>query len=70
MKQLSKDHDTGFWDLFGVMGGLNSVAIWEEHRLAKPDKIHFSRTGYRLNSDLLFWAFWEDYERHVKHLAN
>ena len=70
MKQLSKDHNTGFWDLFGVMGGLNSVAIWEEHGLAKRDKIHFSRTGYRLNSDLLFWAFWEDYERHVKHLEN
>jgi len=46
------------------------VAIWEEHGLAKRDKIHFSRTGYRLNSDLLFWAFWEDYERHVKHLEN
>jgi len=22
-----------------------------------------------LNSDLLFWAFWEDYEKHLKSLA-
>ena len=57
MEQLSKEHDAAVWDLFGVMGGLNSIVLWEEHRLAKSDKIHFTRAGYRLNSDLLFWAF-------------
>jgi len=69
MKTLSREHNTGFWDLFGVMGGLNSIALWEEHGLAKSDKIHFTRKGYMLNSDLLFWAFWEDYEKHLKSLA-
>ena len=69
MKRLSREHNTGFWDLFGVMGGLNSIALWEEHGLAKSDKIHFTRKGYTLNSDLLFWAFWEDYEKHLKKLA-
>jgi hypothetical protein len=51
------------------MGGLNSIVLWEEHRLAKSDKIHLTRAGYRLNSDLLFWAFWEAYEQHLKALA-
>lgn len=69
MEALSKEHDAAVWDLFGVMGGLNSIALWEEHRLAKSDKIHFTRAGYRLNSDLLFWAFWEAYEQHLKTLA-
>ena len=69
MEQLSKEHDAAVWDLFGVMGGLNSIVLWEEHRLAKSDKIHFTRAGYRLNSDLLFWAFWEAYEQHLKTLA-
>ena len=69
MEELSKEHDAAVWDLFGVMGGLNSIALWEEHRLAKSDKIHFTRAGYRLNSDLLFWAFWEAYEQHLKTLA-
>jgi lysophospholipase L1-like esterase len=69
MEQLSKEHDAAVWDLFGVMGGLNSIVLWEEHRLAKSDKIHFTRAGYRLNSDLLFWAFWEAYEQHLKALA-
>ncbi len=70
MKQLSKRHNAALWDLFGVMGGLNSIAIWEEHRLAKADKIHFTSAGYRLNSDLLFWAIWEEYEKHLKRLQD
>ena len=70
MKQLSKRHNAALWDLFGVMGGLNSIAIWEEHRLAKADKIHFTSAGYRLNSDLLFWAIWEEYEKHLKTLQD
>ena len=69
MEALSKEHDAAVWDLFGVMGGLNSIVLWEEHRLAKSDKIHLTRAGYRLNSDLLFWAFWEAYEQHLKALA-
>ena len=51
------------------MGGLNSIAIWEEKGLAKSDKIHFTNAGYRLNATLLFWALWEDYETHLQSLA-
>lgn len=69
MRQLSKEHNAAYWDLFQVMGGLNSIAIWEEKGLAKSDKIHFTNAGYRLNATLLFWAIWEDYERHLKSLA-
>jgi lysophospholipase L1-like esterase len=69
MQQLSKEHNSAYWDLFQVMGGLNSIAIWEEKGLAKSDKIHFTNAGYRLNATLLFWAIWEDYERHLKSLA-
>lgn len=68
MKRLSKEHDAAIWDLFGVMGGLGSIALWEDAALAKSDKIHFTNLGYQLNSDLLFWALWEDYERHLKNL--
>jgi lysophospholipase L1-like esterase len=68
MQQLSEEHDAAVWDLFGVMGGLNSIALWEEQGLAKSDKIHFTRAGYRLNSDLLFWAIWEAYEAHLKQI--
>jgi lysophospholipase L1-like esterase len=69
MKELSKDHDAAYWDLFEVMGGLNSISIWQEQGLASSDKIHFTNKGYRLNATLLFWAFWEDYETHLQSLA-
>jgi lysophospholipase L1-like esterase len=69
MQSLSKKHDAALWDLFGTMGGLNSIALWQEHGLAKSDKIHFTNAGYRLNSDLLFWSIWEGYEAHLKSLA-
>ena len=68
MQQLGEEHDAAVWDLFGVMGGLNSIVLWEEQGLAKSDKIHFTRAGYRLNSDLLFWAIWEAYEAHLKRI--
>lgn len=69
MKELSKDHDAAYWDLFEVMGGLNSISIWQEQGLASSDKIHFTNKGYRLNATLLFWALWEDYESHLQSLA-
>lgn len=70
MKRLSAKYDAVCWDLFGVMGGLNSISLWEDMGLAKPDKIHFTKAGYQLNSDLLFWALWADYERHLKTLPS
>ncbi|MEY2963040.1 MAG: hypothetical protein RL754_301 [Bacteroidota bacterium] len=68
MKGLSKEHNAAMWDLFSTMGGLNSILLWEENGLAKSDKIHFTRAGYELNADLMFWAFWEAYEKHLKSL--
>jgi lysophospholipase L1-like esterase len=69
MKQLSKEYNAVYWDLFETMGGLNSIAVWEDQNLAKSDKIHFTNSGYKLNASLFFWAFWEDYENHLKTLA-
>ena len=70
MKRLSAKYDAVCWDLFGVMGGLNSISLWEDAGLAKADKVHFTKAGYQLNSDLLFWALWADYERHLKSLPS
>ena len=41
MYKLAK-HDGVIWDLFSVMGGVNSIVKWEENGLAKSDKIHFT----------------------------
>jgi len=53
MIELCQEENTAFWDLFEVMGGLNSVRLWEDAGLAKRDKIHFTVEGYLLEADLL-----------------
>lgn len=69
MRRLSLKHNGAVWDLFQVMGGLNSIAVWEDYDLSKRDKIHFTEKGYQVNADLLFWAFWKEYEEHIIGLA-
>ncbi len=40
------------WDQFEVMGGLKSMAQWQNAGLAKRDKVHFTHAGYKLVGDL------------------
>ncbi len=66
MIDLAKKHNTGLWDLFEVMGGLNSIKLWEENGYAKEDKIHFTDKGYQLIGDLMFQAIMDDYDKYLK----
>ena len=68
MLNLSKEYNAAYWDLFGVMGGLNSIRLWEYEGLAKRDKVHFTPAGYVLQADLLFKAFRESYGDHLSQL--
>lgn len=61
MYRLAKKHNAAVWDMFEIMGGLNSIVVWEKEYLAKRDKVHFTRTGYILLGDLLFDAVVRDY---------
>ncbi len=61
MYKLAKKHNAVVWDMFEIMGGLNSVVLWEKAHLSKRDKVHFTRTGYILIGDLLFDAIIQDY---------
>ncbi len=66
MLKLARKHDTGVWDMFEVMGGLNSVVLWEKNKLAQRDKIHFTREGYLLLGDLFFTAFMQTFEKYIQ----
>ncbi|MEO1053719.1 MAG: GDSL-type esterase/lipase family protein [Bacteroidota bacterium] len=70
MINLAGQHGGAVWDLFEIMGGLNSVKVWEDFKLAKADKIHFTRTGYEVQADLLFKAIKEGYGRYLQHTYN
>lgn len=70
MFNLARKHDAGVWDMFEVMGGLNSVVLWEQSRLAQRDKVHFTREGYLLIGDLFFNAFMQNFEKYIQTETN
>ena len=66
MFRLAEELNAGVWDMFSLMGGLNSVVLWEQNRLAKHDKVHFTREGYLLLGDLFFNALARDFEDYLQ----
>jgi len=66
MFNLAKKYQTGVWDMFEVMGGLNSIVLWQKNHLARYDKIHFTHEGYSLLGDLFFSALMQDFEKYLQ----
>ncbi|MEZ5106765.1 MAG: GDSL-type esterase/lipase family protein [Draconibacterium sp.] len=66
MFHLSDKFDTGVWDMYAVMGGLNSVVLWEKNGMAQHDKVHFTREGYLTLGDLFFTAFMQSFEKYIE----
>ena len=60
-RELARECRGVFWDWYGVMGGHESMAKWQEAGLAQGDKVHFTATGYRYLGDLLFEAIYNSY---------
>ena len=65
MFKMAQKHDAGVWDMFSVMGGLNSIVLWQKQGLAQRDKIHFTREGYLLLGDLFFNALLQGFEKYL-----
>ncbi|MBC7448304.1 MAG: hypothetical protein H7330_09620 [Hymenobacteraceae bacterium] len=57
-----------FWDLYGAMGGENSMPSWVAARpsLAQPDYTHFSGAGARIVGELLWKALIKEYDRFAR----
>ena len=55
-RELAREFHGAFWDMYDVMGGYGSMAVWMEAGLAKSDEVHFTPDGYRLIGDLMFDA--------------
>lgn len=66
MVRLAKNHDSAVWDMFEIMGGLNSIVYWYKSGLAKKDKIHFTRSGYILMGDLFFDAMMQSFGTYLQ----
>jgi hypothetical protein len=61
MNRVSKEVGACYWDLFGAMGGENSMPSWVEKGLAGNDYIHFTNRGASIASQLFFDAFAAEY---------
>ncbi|MBQ9439338.1 MAG: hypothetical protein IJU35_01890 [Paludibacteraceae bacterium] len=64
-------HNSGaaYWDLYGVMGGFNSMQAWAKTGLAGTDYVHFTHKGADKVGDMLFTAItlYYDYYRFRKY---
>jgi len=65
---VAEKYDCGVWDLYKVMGGFNSSALWRKQNLMVRDMVHFNEKGYLLIGDLLFNAFIKSYDNHINSL--
>ena len=65
MLKMAEEYNTGVWNMYEVMGGLNSVVLWEKNGLGQRDKIHFTREGYLILGDLFFNALMKNFENYV-----
>ena len=62
MMELAEEFGAGVWDLFGVMGGTNTVLSWRDAGLVKQDKLHFTDVGYKMLGDMFFDAMMTDWK--------
>ena len=63
IKEAVKTENAAYWDIYKAMGGENSMVAWvEEHGWAAKDYTHFSRTGTKKITRLLFEALLLEYQ--------
>lgn len=62
LKTAAFEAGAGYWDLYEVMGGKNSMISWVEAEkpLAGKDYVHFNNLGTRKVSELFMKAFWHE----------
>lgn len=65
LQKIAFEVGAGYWDLYEVMGGKNSMISWVEAEkpLAGKDYTHFNNLGTRKVSELFMKAFWYEKEQ-------
>lgn len=62
MYELCYEKNIALWDLYGIMGGANSIVSWQKQGWARGDLIHFTQEGYHKQGDMLFDALMYHYQ--------
>lgn len=64
--QIAQKNKCAVWDFYTIMGGQNSIVLWNNKGLTAKDRLHYSRKGYELQGDILFSAFMKAYDIHLE----
>lgn len=62
MRDAAFAEDCGFWDMYSVMGGRNSMVSWVEQNYAGKDYTHFTPNGSRKMAEIFSKALLQEYE--------
>ncbi|GLB51582.1 hypothetical protein NBRC110019_06210 [Neptunitalea chrysea] len=60
LKATCLQNNIAYWDMFGAMGGDNSMEHWVDQGLAGTDYTHFTPKGTKIISELFFIALYLD----------
>lgn len=68
LRQMCMNNDVAYWDLYGAMGGENSMTNWVNSNppLAGSDHIHFTYAGSNRASEMLWEGLMKAYELYKK----
>ena len=58
--RLAEETGGAVWDQFEIMGGLKSMDLWRQAKLAQKDRVHFTSAGYRLVGNLFADALFKE----------
>lgn len=61
--ELAQKYHMAVWNFYQVMGGYRSSQKWYKNHFMPRDRIHFTRKGYHIKSDLLMEAFVTEWEK-------
>lgn len=64
LKKAAFESGGTYWDMFEVMGGLNSMPSWVDKGLAGKDYIHFTTKGAQKISEMFYEALINDYNEY------
>lgn len=68
IRNYAREHGMAAWDLYAIAGGKeNACANWQRAGMMRPDHVHYTPEGYRLQGELFYEAFINAYNESVSH---
>lgn len=71
IKRVGEQRKVAVWDMFNIVGGERyACRNWLGAELMRPDRIHYTPEGYRLQGKMLGEAIVKAYRNYINHTKN